>query len=426
MIGILIGAFLLTIMLGTPVAVGMLLSAMVYMSLSQRADWVMLGLKTVTGLDSFPFLAVPFFVLAGELMNRTGVTKALVDFSTLLVGRIRGGLAHVNVATGMLMAGISGSASADTAALASVFVPAMERAGYPRAFATALSASSGAIGPIIPPSIFMVLIGAIGNVSVGRLFLGGAVPGVMMGLSLMAISYAMARRHGYGAVDINLSCGQVVATLRRAAFPLMIPLIIIGGIVGGVVTPTEAGILAVVVILVVGSFATRELTLDGIVQSLRSTVHILGAVMFITGAANIFAWILGLERLGEQLTGVLLAISSNPQVILLLITGVVLVLGCFVDAMPMLIVLTPILVPVGQQLGIDPVHFGVVFSLTLTIGLLTPPYGVAMYIACAVGKVSIAEFARQFWPMFAALVVVLLAITLWPPLVMFVPNLLMP
>lgn len=426
MIALLVGVFLLTVLLGTPVAIGMFLSAMVYMMVQQRVDWAMLGLKTVTGLDSFPFLAVPFFVLAGELMNRTGVTKALVDFSTILVGRIRGGLAHVNVATGMLMAGISGSASADTAALASVFVPAMERAGYPRAFATALSASSGAIGPIIPPSIFMVLIGAIGNVSVGRLFLGGALPGVMMGISLMIMAYLAARRHGYGRMDVRLTCGEFLARLRTAAFPLMIPLIIIGGIVGGVVTPTEAGILAVVVILLIGSLVTRQLTLDGVTESLRATVQILGAVMFITGAANIFAWILGLERMGEQLTGVLLAISSNPQVILLLITSVVLVLGCFVDAMPMLIVLTPILVPVTTRLGVDPVHFGVAFTLTLTIGLLTPPYGVAMYIACAVGKVSIAEFSRQFWPMFVALAAVLLLTVLFPPLVLFLPNLLMP
>jgi C4-dicarboxylate transporter DctM subunit len=399
---------------------------MIYLVAGGRADWTTLALKVVTGLDSFPLLAVPFFILAGELMNQAGITEALADLSVALVGRIRGGLAHVNVVTGMLMAGISGSASADSAALTSVFVPAMEQAGYPRAFGAALSACSGAIGPIIPPSIFMVIFGALGNVSVGKLFLGGAVPGVGMGLILMAYAYAAARRRGYGAIKQRISLRDFLGRLRAAAFPLTIPVIIIGGIVGGVVTPTEAGVLAVAAILVIGVLVTRRLSYATVVTALRSTAHTLGPVMFIVGAANIFAWILGIERLGEHLSRALLSLTSNPLAILLLINLILLVFGCIMDAMAMLIVLTPILVPVMVSLGIDPVHFGVVMVLNLTIGLLTPPFGVVMFIASSIAKVTIPEFVKEGWPMILGLIGVLFLSIFFPVLVLSLPRLVMP
>lgn len=426
MILLLVGVFLLLVALGGTIAVAMLLSAIVYVAAGGRAEWTTLGLKIVTGLDSFPLLAVPFFILAGELMNQAGITEALADLSVALVGRIRGGLAHVTVVTGMLMAGISGSASADSAALTSVFVPAMEQAGYPRPFGAALSACSGAIGPIIPPSIFMVIFGALGNVSVGKLFLGGAVPGVGMGLILMAYSYAVARRRGYGAIKQHVTFRDFWRRLRAAAFPLTIPLIIIGGIVGGVVTPTEAGVLAVATILVVGTLVTRRLSVTAAIAALRSTAYTLGAVMFIVGAANIFAWILGIERLGEHLSGFLLSVTSKPLVMLVLINLILLVLGCLLDALAMLIVLTPILVPVVVPLGIDPVHFGVVMVLNLTIGLLTPPFGVVMFIASAIAKVTIPEFVKEGWPMILGLIGVLFLSIFFPALVLSLPRLLMP
>jgi C4-dicarboxylate transporter DctM subunit len=369
---------------------------------------------------------VPFFILAGELMNQAGITQALADLSAALVGRIRGGLAHVNVVTGMLMAGISGSASADSAALTSVFVPPMEQAGYPRAFGAALSACSGAIGPIIPPSIFMVVFGALGNVSVGKLFLGGAVPGVCMGLILMGYSYTIARRRGYGGINQRITARDLLHRVRAAVFPLTIPLIIIGGIVGGIVTPTEAGVLAVVTILVVGILITRRLSVAASIASLRSTAYTLGAVMFIVGAANIFAWMLGIERLGEHLSRLLLSVTSNPLVMLLVINAILLVLGCILDAMALLIVLTPILVPVVGGLGIDPIHFGVVMVLNLTIGLLTPPFGVVMFIASAIAKVTVPEFVQEGWPMILGLIGILLLCILFPGVVLTLPQLLMP
>ncbi len=426
MIPLLIGSFLGLVALGGTIAIAMLLSAIVYVAAGGRAEWTTLALKVVTGLDSFPLLAVPFFILAGDLMNHAGITDALADLSAAIVGRIRGGLAHVNVVTGMLMAGISGSASADSAALTSVFVPAMEQAGYPRPFAAALSASAGAIGPIIPPSIFMVIFGALGNVSVGRLFLGGAVPGVLMGVSLMIYAYAVARRRGYGAMKDRISVLGFLRRLRAAAFPLLIPVIIIGGIVGGVVTPTEAGVLGVAAILVVGTLITRRLSLPGIIAALRSTVYTLGAVMFIVGAANIFAWILGLERMGEQLSRFLLSVTSSPLLMLVLITLILLVLGCLLDALAMLIVLTPILVPVVVSLGIDPVHFGVVMVLNLTIGLLTPPFGVVMFISSAIARVTIPEFVAEGWPMILGLIIVLFLCVFAPGLVLALPRALMP
>jgi C4-dicarboxylate transporter DctM subunit len=426
MILLLVGTFLVMVALGRSIATGLLLSAMVYLVVGGHADWSTLSLKIVTGLDSFPLLAVPFFILAGELMNQAGVTDALASLSVALVGRIRGGLAHVNVATGMLMAGISGSASADSAALTSVFVPAMEQAGYPRPFGAALSACAGAIGPIIPPSIFMVIFGALGNVSVGRLFLGGAVPGVLMGLSLMAYSYVLARRRGYGAVGEQITILEFLRRLRRAAFPLMIPVIIIGGIVGGVVTPTEAGVLAVAAILVVGTLVTRRLSVGRMIAALKATAYTLGTVMFIVAAANIFAWILGIERMGEHLSRFLLSVTSSSLVMLIFINLILLVLGCLLDALAMLIVLTPILVPVVVSLGIDPVHFGVVMVLNLTIGLLTPPYGVVMFISSAIAKVTIPEFVEEGWPMILGLTAVLFLCIFFPWLVLALPRVLMP
>jgi tripartite ATP-independent transporter DctM subunit len=426
MISFLVGTFLAKVALGGVIATSLLFSAFLYMLVTGRTEWTVLALKMLTGLDSFPLLAVPFFVLAGWRLNSAWLTHGLANLSAALVGRLRGGLAHVDVVTGMLMAGVSGSASADAAALTSIFTPAMERDGYPRPFGAALSACSGAIGPIIPPSIFFVVYGALGNVSVGRLFLGGAVPGVMMGIGLMAYTYVVARRRGYGALTERIGGREFLVRLERAAFPLTIPVIIIGGIVGGVVTPTEAGVLAVVAILVIGLLVTRRLSAAQCLASLKSTVRILGAVMFICSAANIFAWILGIERMGEHLSGYLHALTSSPAVMLLIINLILLVLGCLLDAMAMLIVLTPILVPVMVSLGIDPVHFGVIFVLNLTIGLLTPPYGVVMFISSAVAKVTIKEFVVEAWPMILVLVGVLFMAVYMPSLVLFVPNLLMP
>jgi C4-dicarboxylate transporter DctM subunit len=272
----------------------------------------------------------------------------------------------------------------------------------------------------------MVIFGALGNVSVGRLFLGGAVPGVLMGVSLMIYAYAVARRRGYGAMKERISLLGFLRRLRAAAFPLLIPVIIIGGIVGGVVTPTEAGVLGVAAILVVGSLITRRLSPPGIIAALRSTVYTLGAVMFIVGAANIFAWILGLERMGEQLSRFLLSVTSSPLLMLVLINLILLVLGCILDALAMLIVLTPILVPVVVSLGIDPVHFGVVMVLNLTIGLLTPPFGVVMFISSAIARVTIPEFVAEGWPMILGLIIVLFLCVFAPGLVLALPRALMP
>ncbi len=422
----LVVTFLLGMAIGFPVAISMGGSGFLALVVDGKLSLLTAPQRFFNGINSFPLMAVPFFILAGELMNQAGITDALADLSVAVVGRIRGGLAHVNVVTGMLMAGISGSASADAAALTSVFVPAMERAGYPRGVGAALSACGGAIGPIIPPSIFMVIYGALGNVSVGRLFLGGAVPGVLMGLSLMAYSYVVARWRGFGAIKERITLREFLRRLRTAAFPLLIPLIIIGGIVGGVVTPTEAGVLAVVTILVIGILITRRLSVPAVIAALRSTAYTLGAVMFIVGAANIFAWILGIERMGEHLSRILLSVTSHPWVMLLLINLILLVLGCLLDALAMLIVLTPILVPVVASLGIDPVHFGVVMVLNLTIGLLTPPYGVVMFISSAIAKVTIPEFVGEGWPMILALIAVLFLAIFVPGLVLALPHVLMP
>jgi tripartite ATP-independent transporter DctM subunit len=421
---LLILLFFVLLAIGAPVAVAMGLTGAVAVFMIGDIPHEVIAQRFITGVDSFPLLAVPFFILAGALMNTGGTTQRLVGFANVLVGRFTGGLGHVNVVSNMIMAGMSGSAAADAAGTGSVLIPAMARAGYSRPFAAALTAAASTIGPIIPPSIPFVVFGVLASVSIGRLFLGGAVPGLLMGLYLMAAVYIISKRRGY-ARGVPPTRRQVWEAFRDALPALMLPVIIIWGIVGGVVTPTEAAVLAVLYALFLGTVVYRELTWKSIWAMFGEAAMTTATVMFIVAASALLAWVLTRQQAGPALVKLVTSISTDPTVILLILNVVLLVLGCFLETLSLMILLVPVLLPLIKALGIDPVHFGVMFTLNLMIGLITPPVGMSMFIACRIARIQIVEYAREVWPFVLALVVVLLLVTFFPIVVLFLPNLVM-
>ena len=423
---LLLGSFLVLLVLGVPVAFAMLLAAILFLSTSSSGiGLVIIPQQLIDGIDSFPLLAVPFFVLAGVLMNVAGVTQRLVNLARALIGHIRGGLAHALIATGMLLAGVSGSGTADAAALGGVMIPAMKKDHYDPSFAVALSACAGAVGPIIPPSIILIIYGHLGNVSVGRLFLAGAVPGVLMGLYLMVVSYVIARRRGYGPSTTRAPFTEQCRAIMRGALDLMLPVIIIGGIVGGVFTATEAGSVAVAYVLILGTFVYRTLNLQRLHQAFIDCIVILGSVMLTIAAAGIIHYILALIQAAVQIGDFFAGLSANPLVFLLAVNMLLLALGCVLEVTAVLVLMTPILVPVLSQFGIDPVHFGLVMALNLTIGLLTPPVGLAMYVTCAIGEVSIEQYTRACWPFLLALLTLLVLVAVVPEITLWLPQTIM-
>jgi tripartite ATP-independent transporter DctM subunit len=425
MLTLLIVSLLVLFGLNMPVAFALAGASLVFMLFSGGTlSLEVLPQKMATGADSFPLLAVPFFVLAGSLMNTGGITNRLVQLASALVGHIRGGLAHVVVVTNMLMAGVSGSALADAVGTGSVLIPAMERKGYSTPFAAAITGAAGTIGPIIPPSIPFVVVGSITGVSIGRLFLGGAIPGILMGLYLMVFAYFIARRRNYPREE-RASLGKMVKAFMDAFLAIIMPLIILGGILGGAFTPTEAAIVASVYAWVVGMFVYRELRLKHLPKILTETVVSTASLLLIISAASPFATILTWQGAAKQLTDLMMSVTSNSLLLLLVINLVLLTLGCFMEGLSLIIILVPMLMPLVTRLGIDPVHFCVVFVLNTTIGTLTPPFGVIMFAMVSLARTTISKFSRECWPFIAALILVLLLITVIPGLVLWLPNVLM-
>jgi tripartite ATP-independent transporter DctM subunit len=416
------------ILLGTPIGFSLLLSAAIYVIFFSPLEPIILPQKMQYGLNLFVLLAIPFFLMLGEVMGRSGITGRLVDLANALVGHIRGGMAHVNIVTSMLMAGIQGTATADTAAVGSMLIPAMKRDKYAPNFAAAVTAASSAIGPIIPPSLAMVIYGSMGNVSVGRLFLGGASPGVILGIYLGIYSYLIAKRRNYGSSQgqEGFSIKRLGRSLRSGFLPLLIPVIIVGGIVGGVFTPTESGAVATMVAIILGAFVYRRLGWRELLDSVRSTIYMMGSVLIIVAAAATFGWILSIEGAGDLLSESLSRISKNPLVIMFIINAILLILGCFIETVALLLLLTPILLPIVVSVGYDPVHFGVIMVFNVTIGLTTPPLGLCIFIASGIAGISVKDFMREMFPLYIPLLLGLLTTVLFPKLVMFLPNLLMP
>ena len=377
--------------------------------------------RMFVGVDAFVLLAVPLFILAGALMEAGGTAARLVDFAASLVGRVRGGLAMVLVLTSMFFAGITGSAAADTAAVGSVMIPAMRRKGYDVPFAAALQAGAGALGPIIPPSILMVIYAVIGNVSVAALFLGGFVPGIMIGLALMAYSGWLARRKGY-AREPGVSLAEWPRRFGRAFLALLMPLIILGGILSGFFTATESAAVAVIYSFLIGVIVYRELPLGKLPRILYTTGLGTARVMFLIATANFVGFLLAHQQVPQKIAAGMLAFSREPWVILLVINLFLLIVGCFLEVSAALIILGPVLIPLVQSLGVDLVHFGVVVVVNLCIGTITPPVGICLYVVSAISGERIDRISVAAVPVIAIMVVVLGIITYVPWLILVVPR----
>ena len=377
------------------------------------------------GMDSFTLMAIPFFVLTGSLMNMSGLTDRLIIFSKLLVGSIRGGLGYVNIVGGIILAGVNGSAAADASALSSILIPAMKKEGYNPGYAAGLTAASSLIGPIIPPSIFMIIYASMTNTSIGGLFAAGIIPGLVLGLAYAVMNYFYAAIYR-APVSSSEERLKIKETLIYSIPALIAPMIIIGGIVTGVVTPTESGALAVAYCLLIGLFYTKKLDKRGIFAALYETVRTTSSIFLIMGAAQAVGWLLKWERIPQRFAELLAGagLVSSPVLLMLTFTGIIFIVGCFMEEVATLTLLTPIFYPLAVQAGIDPLHFGIVMTLNVTIALVTPPMGACNYIVSAVGKVPLGEVLKFIWPFIAVSLVVVVIIILCPFVVTFVPRVL--
>lgn len=417
-----IGFFVL-LLIGTPIAFSLGISGVLGILLYDPGLLRLIPQRMYAGVDSFPLMAIPFFVLAGDLMGTSGILNRLVRFADTLVGHIRGGLAHVNIVASMIFAGISGSAIADASALGSTLIPAMEKAGYSRKFSCAVTAASAIIGPIIPPSIPMVIYAfVVGQVSIGGLFLAGIVPGVTIGVGMMVIVYIIARKRGYEAKRRRASFRELAAAFLDAIWAMLMPIIILGGILGGVFTATEAAAVAVAYALFVGRFITHELRWDHVVQALSRCVVVSAVVFLLVATSNIVSWLLTTSMLPVAVAGALRALSSDPTVFLLLAIVLLLVIGCFLDNIAAMIMIAPILTPIAMQYGLDPLHFAMVFVLSSVIGMLTPPVGAVLFTVCGVAKAQMEPVVKETLPLLGWLLFVLVAVALFAPLVLTLPE----
>lgn len=422
---VLFGCLLVLLSLDVPIAFAIGVAGTAAVLAMQRVNLEIIVQRMFYGVDSFLLLAVPLFLLLGEIMQESRITERLVTFAESLIGHVRGGLAHVGIVTNMLMAGISGSGSADAAATGTVLIPAMTRAGYRPAFTAALLGSAATIGPIIPPSIIMIVYASLAGVSVARLFIGGAIPGVIMGLFLMGVVAFLARREDWPRGP-RPTLVSIVASTRAALLVLLMPVIIVGGILGGVFTTTESAAIGCAYALLVALVIYRTVGLRQLRGILERSLLGSAKVMFIISASYIFSWILAREGVPAKMAALpVFRDTSKPWLILLTLNVLLLILGCLMEAIAILIIMTPMILPIAAAAGIDLVHLGVVMSVNLTIGLITPPVGMIMYIVCSISKCSIAEFSRQVWPFLAALILLLFLITYVPPLVIALPSALM-
>ncbi|MFZ5437002.1 MAG: TRAP transporter large permease [Bacillota bacterium] len=424
MLVLLFGAFLLLVVANVPIGFSLGITSMGYILL-KGMPLLVLPHRICGGIDSFPLLAIPFFVLAGQLMNNGGVTRRIFGFSSELVGHIPGGLGHVNIIASIIFAGMTGSALADTAGLGTVEVKAMEEEGFDTPFSAAVTVASSTIGPIIPPSIPLVIYGVLAEVSIARLFLGGFIPGLLMGLAMMVLVYFIAKRRAYPRRK-RTTRRRLVASFFDSLPSLAAPIFIVGSIVTGVASPTEAGVVAVIYALFLGGILYRELKLKDIYSALRETFQTTAVIMFVVGAAALFGWTLTREQLAIKLTQYVASISVSPVVILLAVNVLLLMLGCFMETTSIQVLLTPILAPVMKLIGVDLVHFGVVMVLNLMIGLLTPPFGMGLFVVSRVARIPVAKTIREVLPFLVPLLAVLLIITLYPPAVTWLPSILMP
>lgn len=415
-IAIFLVVLIAAVITGVPIAFGLMLAGIAMLWQLGFLDWQSIALQMTNSADSFPLLAIPFFLLAGEVMNAGGLSKRLVNLGLALVGHLRGGLGYVAIVTAVLLASLSGSAIADTAVLAGMLVPIMRSSGYPMGRASGLIASGGIIAPVIPPSIGYIVFGVAGNVSITRLFLSGIVPGVAMALALTATWWLMCRRENMSTLP-RRSGAEIRTALINALVALMLPVIIVGGLKFGIFTPTEAGVVACVYAIFAGAVIYREITLKALYDCMISAVRTTAAVMLLIAAAGITAYAITVAGVPQQLAGLLGPLVQHQVLLMFAIVLIVIAVGTALDFIPTILVLTPVLLPIAKQAGIDPVYFGVVFMMSAAIGLLTPPVGAVLNVVCAVGQQRYSDVVRGVFPFIIVQLLLLVLLVLFPQIV---------
>ena len=411
--------------LGLPIAFSLGVSSLAYL-LFNGMPLTLVAQKMTVSLDSFVFIALPLFILCGELMNTGGLTRRLVNFSKVRVGRFKGGLAYVNVVVSMLFGGVNGLATADTVAIGSVLIPAMKQEGYKADFSTAITVASSTIGAIIPPSILMIIFGSVTNVSIGKLFMGGLIPGILLGFGQMAYVLYLSRSPKYKDYipqGEKLDRETMWRYFKEGLPTVLLPLVIIGGISSGIVTATESAALAVVIAIILG-LVSKELKLSDIPKIFWKSAKNVGSVMIILAASTIFAYILTQERVPQMVVSMLLGISENRVVILLILNVFMLFVGTFMDSTPACTILAPILLPILTELGMDPVHIGVFMCFNLIMGLITPPVGSCLYLASGISGLSVEKISKAMIPFYFVNFGILMIVTYIPATVTFIPSLL--
>ncbi len=408
--------------IGMPIAFALGLGSLFTLLTDPSLPLVLVPQRMFTALDSWPILAISLFMLAGTLMDKGGISKRIVEFSSACFGFVKGSLGMIAVLASMIFAGVSGSSTADTAAVGSILLPAMKKKGYDMNFATALQAAAGAIGPILPPSILMILIGYVTDTSVASLFLGGIIPGILIGLGLMTVSFFHALRGGPAYLSTTqFSLREVLRTGKKALPGLGLPFIIVFGILGGIFTATEAAAVAVVYGMAVGMFVYREISVKDLPKIFIKSAEIACVVLFIVTTAFLFAWLITVKQLPFHIGNFLQAHVESKVLFLVLLNVVLLIIGMFMESFSAIIVFMPILFPIAKNFGIDPVHFGIIACVNLAIGYITPPYGATLFVSCGLSGKSIREVTPKIVPIILAMLVVLLIVTYFPEVFMWIP-----
>lgn len=420
-----LGVFFILLIMGVPVAFDVGIASVIYL-FSQGEDLIILTQRVFAGGDSFTLMAIPLFIFAGEIMNACGVTRRIVGFANELVGFIPGGLAHVNIFASMIFAGVSGSTSADVASIGGMLIGSMNEAGFDLSYATAVTAASATIGSIIPPSILMVLYSSITGISVGKLFMAGVVPGILIGLTQMIYAFLKAKSNPDmydGNNKLRFNGKRCLKAFINAVPALIMPLIIIGGILSGVFTATEAGAIAGLYGLLIGVFLYKEFTFQGAIHTIISSAKTSGMTMLIVSGATAFGYCLAIEKFPNQVSKLITGVSSNPNVLMLLMILAMTIIGMFMDTTSAAIIMVPIFFPIAEAAGINGIHFGMVMVLTFVLGGITPPVGVTLYIAVAVAKLKLGQLLKEMWPFILLFVAVMMLVAYVPMVCLFLPNL---
>jgi len=415
--------FVVLIVIGVPIAFVLGLLALFHMfSVDNPAIFNMISQRMFVAIDNFPIMAIPFFMLAGEIMNKGGTAKRLIRFSNSVIGHLRGGLAYVNILASAFLAAIMGSAVAESAAIGSIMIPSMKENGYELDFSAALTAASSTLGPVIPPSMVFIIYGVTAGVSIGSMFLAGILPGILLALLFSIVVYFVSRKKNY-PVSSKLSVKEFKESLIDGLPALLVPIIILGGITSGIFTATESAVIASFWALILGLFVYKGMKLADLKEVILNAILNSSAIMLIMATASIFAWTLAIEQVPQKIAQTILVISDNPLILLLILNIFLLLVGCVMEGIASMLILIPILLPISQKIGIDPVHFGIIVSYNLIVGLITPPIGLCLYSVSSVSKASIEGIIKRIWPFLIASIITLVVVTYWEDFVMCIPRL---